>query len=116
MKDGHRFSLSCLGFLVASFLFITQCAAPKPVKVTLQWEPSPGATGYKVYYHHPNERPKKYIEVHNTGAEMAVHPNETWCFSVKAYNKGGESTFSETVCKDIEAPKSNNPEELLRAR
>ena len=105
MKNGYRFTLSCLIFLVASFLFVTHCAAPKLVKLNLNWEPSPGARGYKVYYHRLNEKPNKYIEVHSTRAEVPVQPNETWCFSVKAYNNAGESTFSETVCKDVQTPK-----------
>ena len=105
MKNGCPFSLACLSFLVASFVFITQCAGPKLVKVNLDWKPSPGATGYKVYYYRPSEKPKKYVKVQSPKAEVAVQPNEKWCFSVKAYNKSAESTFSEAVCKDIQPPK-----------
>lgn len=72
--------------------------------VTLAWDASSGATGYKIYY---GTAPHTYSTILDVGNVLTYPvPNlgpGTYYFAVTAYNAQGESSFSNEVSKIIAA-------------
>lgn len=93
--------------LVVVSLLIPLCAFGQTV--TLSWDasPTPGVTGYKVYYDTDTQLPmdstaategSSPIDVGNVLTTTVTVPDGTWWFAVTAYDAAGyESSFSNFV-------------------
>jgi hypothetical protein len=101
-------------FISLVFLYLTPCYAKQ---VTLTWNASPGATGYKIYYKTGKKGPpyrgsgatkntssKVFNSPIDIGAstQATIHlPDGVHRLSLTAYNKYGESEYStnQSTCK-----------------
>jgi len=97
-----RQTLRALFVLTTTLLFAVGPAAvlhAAPTGVTLAWDPSSGATGYRVYY---GPTPGNYTGVIDAGAQTtatvpASTTNQAYYFVVRAYNAAGEGAPSAEV-------------------
>jgi chitinase len=74
--------------------------------VTLRWDPSAGADGYRLYY---GERSQAYDTTLEIGSPTqaavgGLAPGHTYFFAVTAYNTAGESDYSNEVSAVIPEP------------
>ena len=77
-------------------------------EVTLQWDPSTQATGYKLYYGFESNSYEYVIDVeHNLQHTVSdLNDNQLYYFAVSAYNENGESGLSEEIFYN---PEPNKP-------
>ncbi|MHC4807653.1 MAG: fibronectin type III domain-containing protein, partial [Planctomycetota bacterium] len=85
-------------------------------EITLTWNPSPGATGYKIFYDEDTSNPPfspTQDGIPASGSNVgnvtqvtitSLSPGETYCLAVKAYNNAGESDYSAQECGARVAP------------
>jgi K319L-like, PKD domain len=93
----HNFS-----FVVFAFLIILKFSCPTfaiAAPVTLKWDPSAQATGYKLHYGFESNSYEFVIDV---GPDLQhtlsdLNENQVHYFAVTAYNENGESGFSEEI-------------------
>lgn len=91
-------SLLCLCWLCA-YISIVEAAT-----VYLTWDPVPTATGYKMYYGTASRVYNPAIDVGNiTNGGIPLNPG-TYFFAVAAYNKYGESDYSDELSNIIVNP------------
>lgn len=83
---------------IRSKLLSVPKAAATNIVITLAWDPSAGATGYKLYQ---GTASRAYAITNDVGAatngQMNVAPSSTNWFAATAYNDIGESAFSSEV-------------------
>lgn len=87
--------------ILATFVTILDVFSPsvRAGSIGLAWDPSPGASGYRVHYGLSAEELSRSADI---GAETSATIEElddctTWYFAVSAYNTGGESEPSPPV-------------------
>ena len=109
-------TISATTILLCSLIFAGQtvCFA---TTVTLQWNASTGATGYKVYYNADSStqpfngtgasQGSSPVDVGNqtTATIGGLNPTHAYYFAVTAYNASGESAYSNIVSvPELSAP------------
>jgi hypothetical protein len=110
-------------FFSLVFLYLTPCYAKK---VTLSWNASPGATGYKIYYKTGNPGPpyKGTGATKNNSAKVISSPivigastqttinlpNGKYRLALTAYNKYGESEYSGEVSANLNPSGTASPD------
>jgi hypothetical protein len=98
---------------------LTGVGGPNTGEIILTWNPSPRATGYKIFYDEDTSNPP-FDPTQNgspaSGSDVGnvtqvtisgLSPGQTYCFAVKAYNAAGESDYSAQVCTIRATPKSS---------
>jgi hypothetical protein len=93
----HNFS-----FVLFAFLIIIKFSCPTfaiAAPLTLQWDPSAQAAGYKLHY---GLESNSYEFVIDVGPNLQhtlsdLNENQVYYFAVTAYNENGESGFSQEV-------------------
>lgn len=87
--------------LVCSIAFLLIACSPVFAGFrTLSWDPSVGATGYRVYYGESSRDYSASLDVGNTTIvtlDADLDDCTRWFFAVTAYNSAGESEYSEEV-------------------
>jgi len=95
---GKNPSLHCVAFLVAILTLVFHQSAFAS-RITLAWDPSTGATGYRVYLGRASGTYEATIDVGNTRtcALTNLSPGQRYFFAVTARNAFGESGLSAEV-------------------
>jgi hypothetical protein len=93
----HYFSLFVFALLI--ILKISSPTLAIAAEATLQWNPSPGATGYKLHY---GVESHSYDDVIDVGYNLQhtvpyLDDNQLYYFAVSAYNDDAESEYSNEV-------------------
>jgi len=91
--------LSQLTLAVTCALAPTSTVRAAAPSLTVSWDPSSGATGYKVFY---GSTPGNYsgvmdVGAHTTATIPVTATNQAYYFAVRAYNASGESALSTEV-------------------
>ena len=89
---------------------ITATEGPNMGEMILTWNPSPRATGYRIFYDEDTSNPP-FTPTQNgnpaSGSDVGnvtqvtisgLSPGDSYCFAVRAYNAVGESDYSEQQC------------------
>lgn len=107
-----------LAYLIA-LAGVTSSTAPDRT-ITLAWDPSPGATGYRIYWRNVADVVDHAIDVGNVTVFQIVIPDEgNYRFAVASYalengiNYQGESLPSSPVCTAT-CPGSSGPGTVLQ--
>lgn len=89
--------------VTAFFLALIFATLSKAADVTLQWNPSDGADGYKIYWGQASRSYADPVDVGNLTQHTLQNVTDgIWYFAVTAYNKYGESKYSEEISANIE--------------
>ena len=105
------FTIEAAGPTIPAAPFITATVSNDTIH--LIWEAVPGAITYKAYYNG-----KVIAQFEDTALDIQVPEVGTYCFTVTAVNKVGESPKSNEACATVEAdPETKIPEApVLEAR
>jgi hypothetical protein len=107
------FSLFVFTFLIMLKIFFPTLAIA--AEVTLQWDPSTQATGYKMHYGFESNSYEYVIDVgHNLQHTVSdLNDNQLYYFAVSAYNENGESGISEEIFYRTEQNKPPISSEII---
>jgi hypothetical protein len=92
----NRLAVSCAGLAVLVLVAAPHVSAGT---IGLSWQPSPGASGYRVHYGPQSNNLSTVVDVGNTTQTTlnSLGNCTTWHFAVSAYNAAGSSNLSPTV-------------------
>ena len=94
--------------LMAGILILAAITA-HAVEMTLKWDPVEYAAGYKVYMGTASGTYGDPVNVENVTTHSMELGQGTYYFAVTAYNKYGESGYSNEVSCDIGPPETYTP-------